>query len=151
MRKKYVAFFKRLPGLRTYGLSDSLSEHIFDESFWNTTVCSENWKTRILTHLPLGPLDISIFLCRGFCHKIRHVFRPYVNCSNQCWISKGQSGSLVGRFIWLVFWPWPHTIREKERNSEWRNSFWEAGLCTCCGDTGACEDNLRLASWQSLK
>lgn len=101
-----------------------------------TPLCPENWKTRILTHLPLGPLDVSVFLCKGFCHKIRHVFRPHVNCSNQCRISKGQSGSLVGRFIWLVFWPWPHTIREKERNSEWRNSFWEAGLCTCCGDMG---------------
>lgn len=103
-------------------------------------------------------LDVSIFLCRRFCYKMRHVFSlKWIALTRvlESWISKGQSGrkvQLVDSDYLFSDLRGTHTIREKERNSEWHSFFYEARLCTSWENTGTWEDDVRLASWhQGLK
>ena len=88
------------PSLRACGLSDILSEevsswitekHHFNFWSWKT---GNSWLTTFRSLVrQIMPLDVSMFLCRWFCYKIRRVS---VNCLTRAlktegWISKGQS------------------------------------------------------------
>lgn len=114
-------------------------------------------------------LDVSIFLCRWFCYKIRPVFQFYVNCSNKVYEDRvltlkrtvRKEGSPIGRFRLLVFWPWREK-HSKRKGKEFRVTqlfLWSSALCLLRGSwdiRNQCEvcftaSELKIIKYNSVK